>query len=67
MIDAAALIAAAPALMEAGIITGFQLGREKSLLYQLAYRNDEDIFPVANIEFGPKAYYADDALKIINF
>jgi hypothetical protein len=62
--DATKLIAAAPALKEAGIITDFQLGSEEEPLESVAYRNNEDIFPVANIEFGPKAYYAHDALRL---
>jgi len=59
--DANELIAAAPALTEAGIIKGLQLNGET--LVSVTYRND-NIFQVENIEFGPKAYYAEDALRL---
>jgi len=61
--DAAELIAAAPALTEAGIIKGFQLDSEEETLV-VAYRNDEDIFTFEDIVFGPQAYYAHDALRL---
>lgn len=62
-IDAAALKAAAPALIEAGIIKDFEVDSEEETLVSVTYRND-NIFPVGNIEFGPKAYYAEDALRL---
>lgn len=60
------LIAAAPALIEAGIIKGFQLDSEEGTLVSVAYRNAEDIFTVEDedIVFGPQAYYAHDALRL---
>lgn len=62
--DAAELIAAAPALIEAGIIEDFEVDSEEETLVSVTYRNDEDIFTDENIEFGPKAYYAEDALRL---